>query len=269
MWLNTSPIRLFPCKGAIVTESLGISAGPRYEERIFSCVCCKYRAPDSLWRPPLFLAANAAIQFTYSSVPVMKSVRSPSWTRSTHVNDREARGTRTRLSHAHPHRLERESFPRNFPPPLPYFLCKNKKYSVAWVCERTIPTERPSTFEDRGVSRSQRQGSSPAVISIFYTTLKTYDLNHAVPLVPDFPPHRTGSIAVNVGSLVDKATVGLFLLHRLLHTHYLPSEAATISKILAEVPNGPILNIGWSTKWANSQYWLKYQVSRQSAHRWR
>jgi hypothetical protein len=48
----------------------------------------------------------------------------------------------------------------------------NDNDSVALVRERTIPTERPrlstnllSTFADREVSRSQRGGSSMAVIS--------------------------------------------------------------------------------------------------------
>jgi hypothetical protein len=43
----------------------------------------------------------------------------------------------------------------------------NNKNSVALVCKRTMPTERPPTFADRGVSHSQHGGSPMAVLSDF------------------------------------------------------------------------------------------------------
>jgi hypothetical protein len=50
-----------------------------------------------------------------------------------------------------------------------YCTYKNRnKQKTPWplVRERTIPTERPPTFVDRGVSRGQR-GGSPTVINLF------------------------------------------------------------------------------------------------------
>jgi len=57
--------------------------------------------------------------------------------------------------------------------PLQY-TTTTKLNSVALVCTRTIPTERPPraaklvpTFADRGVSRGQRNGSPQPLISVF------------------------------------------------------------------------------------------------------
>jgi hypothetical protein len=61
---------------------------------------------------------------------------------------------------------------------------KKKTNSVPLVCNRTIPTERPSRvaevsaiFSGRMVSRGQRKGSPRPLISAFYTGVNKVKVN--------------------------------------------------------------------------------------------